>query len=575
MHDLLRRIGDLSAGEVAARLTEPERAEEIAEALVADRRAVWIHLAGERRLIAAEDAGRYRDGLGAMPPSGVPEAFLEPVPEALRSIVARYARAHGPFHSAEVAGRYALEPRAVEPALAALEADGTVVRGELRPGGSGREWCDAEVVRRLRRASLAALRREIEPADPRALGRFLPDWQRVDRPAAARGADALRDALATLQGLALPPAQWETEVLPRRLAGDGPAGLDELAARGEIVWVGAGAGGVGGGRVAIYFREDAPLLGPPPADPSPEGPVPEALRAALAGGASFWDDLLAEAAAPREEVFAALWGLVWAGEVTNDLWLPLRAPRRLPQLRRPPAGRRRLGGPGRRAPSAVAGRWSLSARLFRGAPPEAERRRALAELMVERHGILTRPAALAEGVPGGFAALYPALADLETLGACRRGYFLEGLGGAQFAMPGAVERLRDLRDAPPDEGPHAIVLGAADPAQPYGAAVPLAPPRGRSPLPVTRLRRPGRPGRRRPGPLPGARRPEPAHVPGRRRPRRPETRAVGPRGLDHLRPTPPGVGRARRRRAGLRVAPRAPLADAGFQPDLRGMVLRG
>ncbi len=368
LHDLLRRIGDLSADEVAARLAEPERADEIAGALVADRRAVWIRLAGERRLIAVEDAGRYRDGLGAMPPGGVPEAFLDPVPDALRSIVARYARGHGPFHSAEVAGRYALEPRAVEPALAALEADGTVVRGELRPGGSGREWCDAEVVRRLRRASLAALRREIEPADPRALGRFLPDWQRVNRPGAARGADALRDALATLQGLALPPAQWETEVLPRRLAGDGAAGLDELAGRGEIVWVGAGAGGVGGGRVALYFREDAPLLGPPPADPPPEGPVPEALRAALAGGASFWDDLLAEAAAPREEVFAALWGLVWAGEVTNDLWLPLRAPRRLPQLRRPPAGRRRLGGSGRRAPSAVAGRWSLSARLFRGAP---------------------------------------------------------------------------------------------------------------------------------------------------------------------------------------------------------------
>ena len=360
LHDLLRRIGDLSAGEVAERVTQPERAEEIAGALVADRRAVWIHLAGEPRLIAAEDAGRYRDGLGAMPPSGVPEAFLEPVAEALRSIVARYARSHGPFHSAELAGRYALEPRAVEPALAALEADGALVRGELRPGGSGREWCDAEVVRRLRRASLAALRREIEPADPRALGRFLPDWQRVDRPGAARGADALRDALATLQGLALPPAQWESEVLPRRLADDGPAGLDELAGRGEIVWVGAGAGGVGGGRVAIYFREDAPLLGPPPADPPPEGPVPEALRAALAGGASFWDDLLAEAAAPREEVFAALWGLVWAGEVTNDLWLPLRAPRRLPQLRR-------------RRPDA--GAWAAPAAARRQRWPDAGRSR--------------------------------------------------------------------------------------------------------------------------------------------------------------------------------------------------------
>ena len=578
LHDLLRRIGDLSADEVAARLAEPGRAAEIAEALVGERRAVWIHLAGERRLIAAEDAGRYRDALGAMPPSGVPDAFLEPVPDALRSLVARYARGHGPFHSADLAGRYALEPRVVEPPLAALEADGALVRGELRPGGSGREWCDAEVVRRLRRASLAALRREIEPADPRALGRFLPDWQRVNRPGAARGVDALRDVLGGLQGLALPAAQWEAEVLPRRLADYGPARLDELAARGEIVWVGAGAGGVGGGRVAIYFREDAALLGPPPADPAPEGPVPDALRAALAGGASFWDDLVeaAGADAAREEVFGALWGLVWAGEVTNDLWLPLRAPRRLPPVRRPsPGSRRRVGGRGRGAPSAVAGRWSLAARLFRGAPPDAERRRALAELMVERHGILTRSAALAEGVPGGFAALYPALSDLETLGTFRRGYFVEGLGGAQFAIPGAVERLRDLRDAPPDEGHHAIVLGAADPAQPYGAAVPWPPRDGatRSPsrvfgaqvvlvngAPVLYLERGGRslltfPADDRPGAL---------------------ERALGALAA--------WVTSDRRRRVSVQRVNgeqvfgsplERPLADAGFLADLRGMILRG
>ncbi len=576
LHDLLRRIGDLSADEVAARLAEPARAAEIAETLVAERRAVWIHLAGERRLIAAEDAGRYRDALGAMPPSGVPEAFLDPVPDALRSLVARYARGHGPFHSADLAGRYALEARVVEPPLAALEADGAVVRGELRPGGSGREWCDAEVVRRLRRASLAALRREIEPADPRALGRFLPDWQRVDRPGAARGVDALRDVLGGLQGLALPPAQWEAEVLPRRLADYGPDRLDELAARGEIVWVGAGAGGVGGGRVAIYFREDAALLGPPPADPPPEGPVPDALRAALAGGASFWDDLLDAAGAPREEVFGALWGLVWAGEVANDLWLPLRAPRRLPQARRPSAaGRRRVGGRGRGAPSAVAGRWSLAARLFRGAPPDAERRRALAELLVERHGILTRSAALAEGVAGGFAALYPALSDLETLGSCRRGYFVEGLGGAQFAMPGAVERLRDLRDAPPDEGPHTVVLGAADPAQPYGAAVawPRRDSATRSPsrvfgaqvvlvdgAPVLYLERGGRslltfPADDRPGALERALAALAAWVTADRRRRVSVQRVDGEQVF------------------GSPLEPH--LADAGFLADLRGMVLRG
>ena len=232
-----------------------------------------MRVGGEERVIAAEDAGRYRDGLGVMPPAGLPDAFLEAVPDALRSIVARYARTTGPFHTAEPAGRYGLDRAALEAPLAALESEGALVRGELRPGGSGREWCDAEVVRRLRRASLATLRREIEPADPRALGRFLPDWQRVDRPGGARGADALREALGSLQGLALPPAQWEGEVFPRRVADYGPAcagragraGRDRVGGRrAPAAWAAAGW--------RIYFREDAPLLGPAARRPGARGP---------------------------------------------------------------------------------------------------------------------------------------------------------------------------------------------------------------------------------------------------------------------------------------------------------------
>ena len=258
-------------------------------------------------------------------------------------------------------------------------------------------------------------------------------------------------------------------------------------------------------------------------------------------------------------MFTALWALVWAGEVTNDLWLPLRAPRRLPALTRPSAGglRRRRAGGARGAPSAVAGRWSLAERLFRDAPAADERRRILAELLVERHGVLTRSAALSEGVPGGYAAVYPALTDLETLGAVRRGYFVAGLGGAQFAMPGAVERLRDLRDAPADGDPHMLVLGAADPAQPYGAAAPWPERRGRRPLAVARrsgprwslvdgapalyLERGGRGLLTFDGLEDGAA----------------GARGAGPGGMGPGRPPPQGGYRAGRRRAGVRVAPRA------------------
>jgi len=479
LHDLLRRVGDLNAAEVADRITLPDAAEDWLAALASERRAARIRLADEDRWIAAEDAGRYRDGLGVMPPSGLPAAFLEPAEDALTGLVARYARTHGPFPAGDLAERFAISRGAADAALTGLEGAGTVVRGEMRPGGSGREWCDAEVLRRLRRASLAALRKEVEPADPRALGRFLPAWHGIDRPPAAPGPDALREVIGRLQGVALPAAQWEAETLPRRLGAYSPAWIDHLAAAGEVVWVGAGQG-----RVALYLRDDAPLLGAPPgAADLPGDPVATAVSEALAGGALFWDDLVESVEAPREELFAALWSLVWAGVATNDVWAPLRAPRRMPALAARPArtGSSRLSmrrAPARGGMAAVAGRWSRAERLFsRGAAPPSERRRAHAELLLERHGVVTRGAVLAEGLPGGFSGVYQALGDLETVGMCRRGYFVEGLGGAQFAMPGAVERLRDLRDRRAGEAVDALVLGAADPGQPYGAA--LAWPAGR------------------------------------------------------------------------------------------------
>jgi ATP-dependent helicase Lhr and Lhr-like helicase len=475
LHDVLRIVGDLSALEAAACVLEGLDAGRMLEDLHAERRAVRVRLASEERFIDAADAGLYRDALGAVPPGGLPAAFLEDVPDALSRLVKRFAASHGPFTTADLHARYSVDTSAV---LAELERAGELVRGELRPGGSEREWCHPEVLRRLRRASLAVLRKEIEPADQRALARFLPRWQGVDRhPATGAGVDRLREALVPLQGLALPAELWERDVLPRRIGAYSPAWMDQLCASGEVVWIGAGALGRNSGRVALYFREDLAALGPPAFKGAGAGP-PEfeqhaAVRERLAAGACFFSDLLVDVDLVPEELQEALWDLTWAGEVTNDAFAPLRAPRLT--LARAQRERTRIARSGRFAARArggaaaqVQGRWSLTAPLFRseGVDP-VQRRRALAELLLERYGILTREQVLAEGVPGGFSAIYSELSQLETLGVARRGYFVEGLGGAQFALPGAVERLRAQSDG--EEPP--IVLAAVDPAQPYGAAL--------------------------------------------------------------------------------------------------------
>ena len=444
LHDQLRLRGDLREGEYDAGF---------AQTLLRERRALLVRVAGEQRLIAVEDAGRYRDALGVMPPGGLPEAFLEGGAESLEQLVLRYARGRGPFTTAQVNERFALD---LDSLLRELERRELLVRGELRPGGSEREWCDPDVLRRLRRASLAALRKEVEPAEQAALGRFLPNWHGIDRRA------TLREALVPLQGLSLPVSLWESEVLPRRVPRFNPGQLDQLCAAGEVVWVGAGLD-----RVAVFFREDAAALGRPAAAPRPDGEAHDAIRTALARSAEFWHDLVAATGLEPEVALPALWDLVWAGEVTNDAWTPLRAGRRYqapkPQRARP----RRFSRQRSAGITATQGRWSLTDRLF----PDRPDRRALAELLLERQGIVTRDGVRSEGIAGGYGAVYGELRALETLGVCRRGYFVEGLGGAQFALPGAVERLRELRPHE-DEEKEPLVLAAADPAQPYGAALP-------------------------------------------------------------------------------------------------------
>jgi ATP-dependent helicase Lhr and Lhr-like helicase len=477
LHDILRTIGDISLAEAAMRVLSGVDAEAMLGELRAERRALPVRVGGEERWIDAADVGLYRDALGVAPPGGLPAAFLQDVPDALTRLVRRFAATHGPFTLAELRGRYRVDPSA---ALNELERQGALVRGELRPGGSEREWCDPEVLRRLRRASLAVLRKEVEPVDQRSLARFLPAWQNVDRhPALGAGIDRLREALVPLQALALPAEAWERDVLPRRVGAYSPSWMDQLCASGEVVWIGAGALGRGSGRVALYFREDLPELGPPQLRGATPGMTDleqhAAVRRRLAAGACFFTDLLVDVDLAPEALQEALWDLAWAGEATNDAFAPLRAPRlTLARAQRDRvrtssraagrfAARRRTG-----AAAQVQGRWSLTEPLFSEQVDPAVRRRALAELLLERYGVLTREQVLAAGIAGGFSSIYSELSQLETLGVARRGYFVEGLGGAQFALPGAVERLRS--QPADDEAP--IVLAAVDPAQPYGAALP-------------------------------------------------------------------------------------------------------
>ena len=469
LHDLLRRLGDLSAEEADVRsVADPSG---WLEALEAETRAIRVRVAGQERWIAIEDAGRYRDAIGTALPLGVPAVFTESAPAPLEGLVARYARTHGPFGADDVAARLGVAEDRVAGALASLEAQGKVVRGEFRPGGLEREWCDADVLRSIRRRSLAVLRKEVEPVEAGALGRFLPEWHALTNPRS--GPNALIDTIAQVQGASIPASILEPEILRGRVRGYRPADLDALCASGDVVWMGAGGIGADDGRVALGFRDTLRLVAPPPPETPPQGPVHDAIRGHLTKrGASFWPELLAAASVPDERmVLSALWDLVWAGEITNDTIAPMRAFLIQRPAKAVRAGARPRPGALRRAgPPAAAGRWSLVETLLEPPPSPTESAHARATQLLERHGVLTREAVLAEGASGGFAGVYGVLRALEESGKVRRGYFVDGLGAAQFAMPGAVERIRDLRE--PARETSAIAVAAADPAQPFGAALP-------------------------------------------------------------------------------------------------------
>ena len=486
VHDMLISLGDLTPDELAARVSTPEAAS-ATPALVRARRVLKVRIAGEPRLIAVEDAARYRDALGVVPPAGIPEALLAPVRDPLGDLALRFARTHAPFTAADFAGRYGLPTASAESVLHRLATDGRLLEGEFRPGGSHREWTDADVLRSVRRRSLARLRREVEPVDQAALGRFAVAWQGLQR--RRRGADALLDVVEQLQGAPLPASVLETDVLPARLDGYDPADLDAVIAAGEVVWVGLEPLGDRDGRVALFLTDHLPRLWSPQPSTEAEPPSPreQAIITFLAGhGASFFEAVHEAAGGgyPAETV-SAIWNLVWRGRVTNDTLHALRAFTHVRTTSRRRASREAPAFRSRRLiPPSAEGRWTLvrtsdddSARPARGTIAAKTKARqdattwaaAVAHQLLNRHGVLTRESMRSEALAGGFGAVYAVLKAMEESGRIRRGYFVAGLGATQFALPAALEQLRAQRDG--SDTPSTVLLSATDPASPYGSTL--------------------------------------------------------------------------------------------------------
>ncbi len=483
LHGLLLDLGALSLTEIEQRCNPADvdsgAARQWLNELLDARRAFGFQIADEERFAVAEDAGRLRDALGVMPPSGLADAFLEPVQEALIDLVSQYARTHAPFSADEVAQRLGLGVAPILSALTQLIERERIVEGEFRPGRSGQEWCDSNVLRMLKRRSLSALRKEVEPVEPEALARFLPDWHGITRP--RRGLDGLLDVVEQLQGAPLPASTLENEILPVRVQGFRTADLDELCVQGEIIWRGFDSTGSSDGRIGLYLLDHYRSLAP--FSKVVEGNSAESVRTLLRDrGGLFFEQITEAVREFPNDLLQVLWEMVWAGELTNDTLTPLRSlrsaaangNRRERQNMRGFRSRRQNRLPGSE------GRWTLlpavgafansaGADVGEVAPTVTERQMAIAGQLVERHGVLTKEMLAREEVAGGFAGLYPVLKAMEEAGKVRRGYFVAGLGAAQFASPGAEDQLRSFRSNDEDSKP--VVLAATDPASPWGNAL--------------------------------------------------------------------------------------------------------
>jgi ATP-dependent helicase Lhr and Lhr-like helicase len=475
LHDALLRLGDLTETEIAARASDPSAAPAWLLSLTRARRAVLVRIgsSGETRFIAVEDSARYRDALGVALPPGLPEALLQPTPDPLRELLLRHARTHAPFTIDEIAARFGLGRAVVSARLSDLCAEGRLLEGAFRPGGASREYTHPEVLRGIRRRSLAKLRKEVEPVDPSVLARFATAWHGVDRPRG--GLDAILDAVEKLQGAALPASTLEREILRARVLGYQPSDLDALIAAGEVMWCGVEPLGERDGRVALYLTDHFPRLWTPRAVELDE--IETRLLAFLrAQGASFFGAIhQAMGGGYPGGTLDLLWDLVWKGVVTNDTYRSLRAHVEGPQARSRTHGSARGFRSRRQAPRAGEGRWSLLESRAVQPASVTERAAAWTELLLHRHGVVTREVASIEGIAGGFSALYDVFKALEESGRIRRGYFVAGVGGMQFALPGVLEQLRALRRT--DGPPEVVHLSATDPANPWGSVLKWPDPR--------------------------------------------------------------------------------------------------
>ena len=462
LHDALRVLGDLSFDEVRERCVEDPKPwlDQLSKARAVSR----VRVAGRDAWIALEDAGLYRDALGVQPPSGTPEAFLATVERPIPTLLHRWARTRGPFTVHEVAARFGWVASQAQEFLLGLEQDGRLRRGQFKPGGEGEEWCDPEVLREIKRRALAKLRGQVAPVPTATLAAFLPEWHGVTR--AGRSTTALESALTKLQGLPLSIRDLETMVLPARVRDFHARQLDELGASGWLVWVGHSPIRSDDGRVRLFRRDEVGRLLEPPGQ-SEETFERTATHEALlehleTRGASFYFELSESLpmGTPANDALDALSDLVWGGLVTNDTFGSLRALLSRGRVRRSKRPR----------PLALGGRWSLVRDLVDPRVNDTERQHARATLLLERHGLVTRESLSIEAAPGGFGPTYRVFRAMEEAGKLRRGYFVEGLGGAQFAYAGIVDRMRRIRDGADDDT--AVLLAATDPANPYGWLLP-------------------------------------------------------------------------------------------------------